>query len=396
MNLFTARRENLLKVTFITLAALFLLTPSLNKFFHLLPETEPRGVRVSKTPTALTWNSFVSGEWQRDTQTRVRILSPLTLPFINIGRELYLSLFGQTASYTSDFPIALGKEGHLFRTKKLPALNRTQPVDSAVIREKMTKLKLLQDHINARGGKLVFLITPTFTSIYPELVPGGFLVSDASKRPSLYSSVTTSIKELNITAVDAHSLLTSIKTNYPFRFFARSASHWNDVGSCLTLAAVNHILSSVGHGLRRFDCSKWEFAFPPRAKDRDLTTELSLAFPERFFEPTPYVTPSFIESEIAVAKRPRVFAVGTSFLAALMEHLLRWELADNTLMYLYYRRQKERGWEKFHSLDKTRIDWSRVLSSEIIIVSAGMGELEDVGYGFIEDALANGTRLGWW
>jgi hypothetical protein len=390
----TQRWDRAAKAFVVAIAVLFLLLPVVNKITRLLPETIPRGERVAKSIATPTLDSFASGAWQRAFQDHVRKASPLRFPLLQLGDVLYLSIFGQPRSFTSGFPIALGNEDYLFRTIYLPEFNRTQEFDLAAIAKRLEQLKLLQDNLAKRGTRLLFLITPNLTSLYPELVPAKFHVPGRENRPQLYPEVKKLVEELQIKTIDTHALLLERQGDYPFRFFARSASHWNDVGSCISLAAANEMLWRMGGGFRRFDCSNWSYREEPAAKDRDLSTELNLAYPERFYDPTPYVSVSYTDP--LPEKLPRVLAIGTSYLAAFMEHILRWDLSEDTLMYFYYRKQKVRGWKAFGPLRKEQIDWAQILSTDIIFINAKVGEFDNVGYGFIEDALSAGKQLGWW
>jgi hypothetical protein len=190
-----------------------------------------------------------------------------------------------------------------------------------------------------------------------------------------------------IAYVDTVDILKEARGKVPFRFFAPSASHWNDVASCLGLNAINRKLKEMGgSSFRAFSCDNYTVEPEPRSKDRDLLQIANVLFPKRFHQPTPYVSISYQEPEPAT--QPATLLVGTSYLFALSEHLHDWNLAKAHKLYFYFRQWRFGGEQSFHPLPRKSVNWDEVLSNDIIIVNVGIGNPVTIGYGFIEAALA--------
>lgn len=281
----------------------------------------------------------------------------------------------------------LGNNGYLFQTAHLASLNHRRPKNHAKLPDRVKAIKELQDILAKLGKTLLIVVTPNLPSLYPEVIPSIHLDPSRHERPHPYTPVKEAFEREGVRFVDTVEQLKRLESNYPVKFFSPAGSHWNDLGSCLALQAINHaLLDQGGPTLRGFSCDTYKIFNTPRAKDTDLLEIANLLFPSRLHSPLPYVDIKYTSPP--QTKQPSVLLVGTSYLFALSEHLYDWDLAKNHELYFYYRQARRGGEKRFHALNKNALNWSKVFSHDIILVNVGIGNPVTIGYGFIEEALA--------
>ena len=376
----------LVKVAFLSLVGLFLTFPILNDLRPMIVERAPSGMPMARPAPPFSRQAFLKRSWQKVIETRAKRSSGLWYPLTLLANEIYSRGFGQISAFNVG-SVRVGNENYLFQTAHLSALNHKRPKNIGKLEQRVADIKELQARLKARGTSLLIAVTPNMAHLYPELIPAGYLDPSRAKRPHPYDIVEQAMNEKGIVYVDTVDVLKEAQSTVPFRFFAPSGSHWNDVASCLGLQAINLKLKEMGgRSFRAFSCDNYTIEPEPRSKDRDLLQIANVLFPERFHEPTPYVSITYQEPEQTT--QPKTLLVGTSYLFALSEHLYDWNLAKVHKLYFYFRQWRSGGEASFHSLSRKAVNWDEVFSNDIIIVNVGIGNPVTIGYGFIEAALA--------
>ncbi|MFM1847388.1 MAG: hypothetical protein RL417_862 [Pseudomonadota bacterium] len=374
-----------LKVAFLSIVGAFLFFPLGNDLLNLVPEDPPHGMAGAAPPRPFSIEGFYKRTWQRSLEPRAKRDSGLWTPLTLIANDLYSRLFGQIAAFPNG-NVMQGNARHLIQGAHLPAMNRRKPKKLKELPARIERLKELQDRLKARGKNLIVLVSPNVTEIYPEVVPEIYLDPTRHTRPHPFERLKVLLDKHGITYIDTAETLRQAKAAGAPKLFPPSGSHWNDLGSCLALKAANEKLKSVGGpALRGFTCDDVRFESPPRDKDRDLVKIANVLTPERFEEPTPYVNISYTEPPPPV--QPTALLVGTSYLFALVDHLYEWDLAKDSRLYFYFKQWRKGGERKFYIVRPERLDWSELLSRDIIVVNVGIGKPTAIGYGFIEAAL---------
>ncbi len=374
------------KIAFVGLVGLFLTFPILNDIRPVIAERAPSGMPMAKPAPPFSRQAFLKRSWQKVLETRAKRSSGLWYPLTLLANEIYSRGFGQISAFNVG-SVRVGHDNQLFQTAHLSALNHKRPKNINKLEQRVADIKELQERLKGRGKSLLIVVTPNMAHLYPELIPTGYLDPTRGRRVHPSEVVESAFDKNGVIYVDTVDVLKEAQSKFPFRFFAPSASHWNDVASCLGLQAINIKLREMGgRYFRAFSCENYTIEPEPRSKDRDLLQIANLLFPARFHEPTPYVSVTYQEPEPAT--QPSTLLVGTSYLFALSEHLYDWNLARRHKLYFYFRQWRSGGEESFHSLSRKGVNWDEVFSNDIIIVNVGVGNPVTIGYGFIEAALA--------
>ncbi len=374
-----------LKLSIVTLILLFFSFPIIQDLRPMYKEATPHGVPPAKQYHSITIKSFLNGKWQKRVTERAKLNSGLWRPLLSVGSQLMLSLFSQVGIYQNG-SVFLGKEKYLIQDAHLGEFNHRK-VYSSKLEQQLIKFKKIQDYQSKRGKSFILLITPNLIHLYPELLPDPYNDPTKNTRESRYDHFKKQLDQMGIYYVDSAELLINKKDKYPFRFFARTASHWNDVASCLALHEISTKLQNLKlPNLGNFDCNNYTISEGPKSKDTDLLDMVNLFDPTVLHEPTPYVERPLRDPNF---QNPKVLLVGTSYLIALYKHLKDWQRYENLSYYFYFKQFKTPKSTKFHTLRRASLKWDDILDRDIIIVNIGVSDLSSVGSGFIEEALAH-------
>jgi len=377
-----------LKFGVVSFCILFFSFPVIHDLFPTFRELPPFGVTQITPTLSLNRQSYVTRAYQRKAEQLAKKRSGLWRPFTLIGNEIVFRGFNQVTPFHSG-SVFMGGDGQLVQTLHLDSFNRkaARKGEGKKVLEQLSNLKLLQDFQAKRGKSVIAVISPNVTEIYPETVPKRYRAAGREKRDSAYDRFKRDADRIGINYVDGPKILMQAKQNFPFRMYARTGSHWNDVASCLVLQQLNEQLKKAGTAnLPEFECTPWNLEFPLRDKDIDLLKIANLFLPERLYEPAPYVQFTPVPKS---TKRPVITMSGSSYLFAFAESFKKRNLSEDHVHYFYYRQRKSRNSPKFIDIQRNKMPWDVILNREITIVEAPMRGPSAIGYGFIADAVKN-------
>jgi hypothetical protein len=373
----------------ICITFVFLFFPILHDLKPIFKENAPYGVAHIDNKLTLSKKAFLSGKFQKKASDLAKKRSGYWKPFTLIGNQLLLIGFNQITAFHNN-SVFMGNDGQLIQTMHLSAFNRLpdKSIDSTKTAERIKKIKFLQDYQAAKGKSVVTVISPNVIELYPETLPDRYKSDERDSLKSSYELMKQQLDNAGINYIDSPKILLELKDKYPFKMFGKTASHWNDVASCLVLSQLNDsLLKRSTANFPDFKCEPWEFESPPRDKDLDLIKIANLLFPSMYYEPMPYVRISSDKVENnKKLKLPEVTLSGSSYLFAFAEAMNKFNLSSNHVHYFYYRQRRSKGMRGFGPLRKKEMDWGKILDREITIIDAPMRQPTSFGYGFVEDA----------
>jgi hypothetical protein len=213
--------------------------------------------------------------------------------------------------------VVIGEDGTYFLKDDLWYMNRPTedlPVVFTRIAALSVRLGTVQRKLAARGKKMLVLIAPSKTAIYPEAIPRRWrhgLRSDLAVHAELRDALVRN----GVVFADGHDLLQSSTFAPREHLFARTGRHWTRLGACV-------VLREAFEGSASRPTCKYEMVPSKRLAetDYDLYELLNVWRP---FE-TPGMVPLLEQRGPSAAlspsePKPRALFVGTSFL---------WMLAD--------------------------------------------------------------------
>lgn len=136
-----------------------------------------------------------------------------------------------------------GKDGWLFYEETAKDyLNSNEMTDRELSSIAVT-LSLLQENVDEKGGRFVFVPIPNKNSVYGEYMPDWYIKSDVSN----LSRLGTYLDEYNINYVDMKNILSEKKDSM---LYHKRDTHWNYLGA---LIGYNSIMDGLSREHKTYD-----------------------------------------------------------------------------------------------------------------------------------------------
>ena len=178
------------------------------------------------------------------------------------------------------------------------------------------RLGRVQSKLAARGKKLVVVLAPSKTVIYPEAVPRGFRRRELRSDVTVHEGIRASFARHHVAFGDGDALLSGKAGADRDLVFTRTGRHWTPLGACLVLRAAladGPITPTCAYAMTT---AKWE-SDPEFDIYRVLNVwragapSVQVATLDQRGKPDP----------AGAAARPRTLFVGTSFMWMLVDVL---------------------------------------------------------------------------
>lgn len=385
-----------IKKVFLVIVAILLLLPSLQMILGVIPRTGLHGVAIPSKYPELGKKSFLSDNYQKRMTDYLMKGSTLWPWMVKINNQLFYSIFNQISAHQNG-SIICANDGTFFQPMYLTAFNREKPFNESKLGGIPADVKRLQDIFKAKGIPLVVLVSPNRIALEPHLVPESRIDPTRLERVNSYDVLPARFKTLGVNYVDMYDYF--LKQSKPgfidmkgenakLPVFLPTASHWNEVGSCLAVNEVVKKINSVKNSnYPQLACDDYEIINPPPDADLDLLEIGNLLFPERVIIPGPVVKkPISIDNNV---KKPKILLVGTSFLFAIQKHLEKSALISEAPLLFYYRQQRASSSKKFHNVRKNKkAFWEEFLMGfDAIVLETNQASVGKIGHGFVKEAL---------
>lgn len=268
-------------------------------------------------PPPAPWSveAFLAGETQKAVSAAIGQLQPVFPPAVRIRNQFLYSVLGVSGAPD----VAIGRDGRLFETAYIDEFcARGAAPDPAFIDAWASRLRAIQDAVEAKGKDFVYLITPSKAAVYSRYLPEK-LNCPSLARGSIdkLSPYRAALDARGVAYVDAASLILATAPSYPIDLFSPVGTHWNGLGAAIAARELTRRLKngkSAALPPYDFDWMKREEA---TGADIDLLRLLNLLWPDRRHPVASVVG----RSARACEKPPQVFAVGGSFLIEVLARL---------------------------------------------------------------------------
>ena len=177
-------------------------------------------------------------------------------------------------------------------------------------------------------------------------------------------------------------------SDYEFRFFEPTASHWNDIAACLVSRdMVSQLTQQLSKPLPDVVCEPIEMFHRALGRDHDLLDIANLYFIEDTFRPTPYV--KIPEKNLDPSRfQPNVLFVGNSFSMTLTDELIDQGVTNSPTLFFYYNKRRK-GKGGLSNLNPPHLDWeNEILKYDAIVIEANVARVDQAGFSFPADLLA--------
>ena len=142
----------------------------------------------------------------------------------------------------------IGKKGWLFYESEGADYMDTNALSKEQVNAAAVSLSLIQEAVEAKGGKFLFVPMPNKASVYGEYMPSCYKKADENN----LSRVTARVKEVGVNHVDMKSVMDANKDK---QLYHRRDSHWNYQGALIGYNAIMDGLSKEHKTYADASCS---------------------------------------------------------------------------------------------------------------------------------------------
>jgi len=251
-----------------------LLLPYLQHRFSIFPQGELHGYFSCMRDTVLTPSTWFSGSYQERINGYYNDRIGFRPELLRINSQIDYSLFHKVTFGGT----VLGKDNYLYYQNYVDAYYGRDYVGEHALRERMYKLRCLQDTFAALGKTLVLVVAPCKVWYYPEYLPQNKHIQRGSGNN--YLSNVHMADSLGINTLDFNSWFLALKGKTPGRLYSRQGIHWTNYGSILAADSLAGYIGRLrGRQLSRPAFTRLTYTTQAIDPDNDMLFVLNLLFP---------------------------------------------------------------------------------------------------------------------
>lgn len=338
--------------------------------YHI-PELMLKGDLLGLPSTKFTKDKLLSGEFQRNTETRLTRTMILRELWVRTEMTLTYYVFKELYTPLKTNPVVLGKDNWLFEKSYLNNANgvsdikRDLPLSAPVTNEEAAKrLGAAAKTLRRKGIDFVMYFYPHKAWTYPEKIDPRWMLEGGSERARAgYEDLLAQLKKYDVPFLDGTTTFKRLRAERPdLPLFPRGGTHWNTAATCF---ALNDLLGVVRKtSSRQIPSVKCEIGPDEVAgsRENDLAHLVNMFDIQMFNDRIPTIKASVVGK---VGKPITFFYQGTSFSGEIVDIMWKSGVADKNspLPAVYYR-----------SGATTGVDWDRdVMTKDLVIFEQSQG-----------------------
>lgn len=348
----------------------------------------------AQAPPPTGVDAFVSGAAQKAISTGFAQRQPVFPISVRARNQFLYSAFDMSGAPS----IVVGKDAQLYEKLYIREFcARGAAPDPARLDAWASSLADIQQRVEARGKRFLFLITPSKAARLSAYLPADLVCPALVRgRTEKLASYRAALDARGVRYLDAATLMTASAPQFSIDLFPRGGTHWNLLGAGLAAREMSRRLDADGRSpLPAYDFV-WRQETDAEGTDADLLKLLNLLRPDNRYP----VAALEGRSARSCEKPPRVFAIGGSFLIEPLIALMEGPCGVGVDYWHYFRLDsgelhrarhvgKERGVFKVESdaADETRAAFAAALAgAEIVLLEEN--ETAVGGTAQIDDLLA--------
>lgn len=235
---------------------------------------ELKGAIEKVEPVPFSMTDWFSGAYAKGTDQYFTNNMGFRPKFVRMDNQLAFSLFGEIRVQNT----VVGKEDYLFEKNYIDAYTGKDFLGEAVIKEKVRKLKSIQDSLAMLDKHLLIILAVGKASFYPEYIPDDMMLETDSTNYLFYKK---ELKEQGVNCLDFMEWFLENKGKMPYPLYPKTGIHWSEYG--MTLASDSLIQRVEGFNdqwdLPELYWDEIEYVDERRETDNDIELALNLMEP---------------------------------------------------------------------------------------------------------------------
>ena len=354
----------------------FLLLPMIQQTLNLF-EFEPlNGAVATVEKPVFSKYEWKTGEFQKKFEDYVNNNFGFRNPLIRLNNQQAYTFYNEARANG----VIIGKENYLYEENYIRAWLGTDFSGTEEIREKVRKLKRVQDTLKQLNKDLLVVVAPGKASFFPEYVPDSY---KADKRGQTnYAAYLSEMKGQGVNHLDFNRWFIAMKPGSPYPLYGQCGIHWSKYGEFL---AADSLITTIGK-MRHTDMSRWikeriEIREQNSPEDYDIGAGMNLMFKLKTY---PMAYPVY-HLETSKMKQPKVLVVADSYYWGMFNAGLSRDMFDNGQFWYYNESIYPDSFEKPKTVADIRIT-EGIEQHEVVVIMCTDANLYKFAFGFIEQA----------
>ena len=360
--------KKLNKYLFSIILALLLL-PGIQTIFRFVKEKPLEGISVEQQFPNFTFQDWFS----LDYQPKLNKYFVHHFGFRPFLTRLYNQIDFMVFKKANGHGVVVGKNDYLFEKWFIDEYLGSIPPNKSKISNNLQKLTEIREYLKNYNTELLVLMAPGKPYIYPEYIP---TYLQKEKKTSIYETYSHKFHESKIPFIDLNKWFVELKDTVPYPLFPKTGTHWSYFGVGL---AIDSIISKVEKAcdtkMDHIHISDYKLVSP----DNDLERIMNL------FTTIPNDSIAYpvvkINRELNITK-PKVIIIGDSYFWVLEK--LKFTHVFGGVHFWYYFKTVFPDINGYHEKVEEIDVFSRIASSDIVILLQSTSSLDDLGWGFID------------
>lgn len=328
-----------------------------------------------QAPT-LTSQTWFNGKFQDSSSKYITNNFGFRNDFIRINNERFYYLYNEAKANG----IVIGKENYLYEKYYISAYYGQDFYGEDSIRIKLKKLKFIQKTLQSKGKDILIVFAPGKASYLPEYIPDN-LRGELTERTNI-NAYRAGLKSNNIDFIDFNQWFIDAKDTTSYPLYPKAGIHWSKYAEYLVIdSLVLYMESSLKKNLPDFVMHKLTVDDNNKEGDYDIGEAMNI-YSKLPTYPMAYPECHFEQGEQYY--QPRIMVVGDSYYWGLHNRNLSKKCFKEGQFWFYNESIYKDGSEnpiKTKSIDIV----NEVEKNERIIILSTDANLDDFGFGFIED-----------
>lgn len=367
-------------------ALLFLLlSPALKQHTHVLDkecnEPDLKGYFPGVYAPKFNKNHWFKGTFQKDREEFSKRHLKIRPYAVRVNNQLHYELLGEIRRN-----IVEGKDGYLFSTEYIHAMQGLNFIGEKKIKEQAEKLQVVNDFLKKEYDiDLVIAIALDKAYFYKEKIPAQYDLENMDS--TNYETYLEVLKKQDIHVLDFNEYFFNQKEKSEHKFANKHGVHWSLYGGMI---AADSILSYIGNlkgqEVNRIDKSEITKTTQVRKEDDDIGQSINLFSP---LEPDTfsYFEHHLFPDSLRKPYRPNIALIGDSFCWTIWgQNIPHNYWGDSTLFLFYYHEIWDTKWTELSGKKiKKEQKMPFALKQDAIVLLYTPMNMGNLGSDFIDD-----------
>ena len=323
-------------------------------------------------------DKWLSGDFSRKKDSFLNDHIGFRPDMIRLNNELDYDLFDKVHSEWR----LIGSHDCLFQDVYIRSYLGRDFDGYGVVREKVRKLRAIQDTLAKLGKSLVVVQPPCKAFYYPEYFPKGY--RDSVRRMTNYAAYVAAGDSAGLNMVDFNAWFMGMKGKGSELMYPKQGFHWSTYGAMVALDSLERYMEGLQHvQLVHPVWTHIEHTTVARDVDDDIAQTMNVIFPP-MKEVFSYPVVSYAEG--GGRKKPMLLFAGDSFLFQWVRSGALYNISDDWKI-MYYNRtliNKDHGIDSKFSLDSFDLR-GEVDKADYLVIMYTSRNLSNYGFGFVEE-----------